>query len=219
MPDDFESLREIDEAIRGIHPHLTATDEVLFWREYTSGRDWSFGDANNFIGNLKKKPTSSEAVLRHKARAIRECSSYFSKAINPVWIREAIFVPVPCSKVAGHAEYDDRMTKVCNGIKVDNDHATVRELVYQSESLTASHTLQAGQRHTVQDLLDVYKIDEDLIDDAPTRIAVVDDVLTNGTHFRAMKTVLLQKWPNARVVGFFVARRIFPTVAPEDFEF
>jgi hypothetical protein len=45
---------------------------------------------------------------------------------------------------------------------------------------------------------------------APVRIGVVDDVLTLGAHFRAMKHVLQQRFPGVPVVGFFIARRVHP---------
>jgi hypothetical protein len=44
----------------------------------------------------------------------------------------------------------------------------------------------------------------------PQAIAVVDDVPTAGTHYRAMHTVLSQRPPRVPIAGVFVARRIFP---------
>jgi predicted amidohydrolase YtcJ len=69
--------------------------------------------------------------------------------------------------------------------------STLRELVFQSESLS------------VDDLLAVYRIDEKLVAPAPQNIGIVDDVLTNGTHFRAMKRILQNHFPGVPVVGFF----------------
>jgi hypothetical protein len=55
----------------------------------------------------------------------------------------------------------------------------------------------------------VYGIDEAKAAPAPQAIAVVDDVLTNGTHFRAMKAILKDRFPGVSVVGMFIARRVF----------
>jgi hypothetical protein len=34
-------------------------------------------------------------------------------------------------------------------------------------------------------------------------------MLTAGAHFRAMKTVLSARFPQSKIAGFFMARRIF----------
>jgi hypothetical protein len=52
--------------------------------------------------------------------------------------------------------------------------------------------------------------------EAVTAIAVVDDVLTAGVHYRAMHTVLSRRFPDVPIIGVFVARRVFPDPA-EDF--
>lgn len=103
-------LTRIDATIIGDHAKLTPADEVYFWREYTSGRDYTFGPGNDLVSNLKKKPSSSsQAELRHKRRVIDECSRFFRDALNPKWLDNAIFVPVPGSKAKDHPDYDDRM--------------------------------------------------------------------------------------------------------------
>ena len=116
-------------------------------------------------------------------------------------------MPIPCSKVEGDPDYDTRIEQICRGIGTSVD---VRRLVYQTASTTASHEAGDGERLTVQDLLNVYQINEALANPTPTSIGIVDDVLTAGTHFRAMKTVLSARFPDATIFGIFVARRVFP---------
>ncbi|MEX1366594.1 MAG: hypothetical protein AB1Z98_25945 [Nannocystaceae bacterium] len=41
-------------------------------------------------------------------------------------------------------------------------------------------------------------------------IVVFDDVLTTGSHFKAMQQVLTTAFPGVDVLGLFVARRVFP---------
>ena len=95
----------------------------------------------------------------------------------------------------------------------------VRELVIQSESTRANHEVGDGNRLTISELIDVYEINEDISEPTPSAIAIVDDVLTNGSHFRAMKQVLTDRYEFIPIVGVFVARRIFPELVPEDFGF
>jgi predicted amidophosphoribosyltransferase len=82
--------------------------------------------------------------------------------------------------------------------------ADVRELIVQTQTLSAYHA--GGVRNAVT-LAQYYRIDETLANPVPARIAVFDDLLTKGTHFRAAKRVLQQRFPNVSVFGFFIARR------------
>jgi predicted amidophosphoribosyltransferase len=188
---------------------LNADDECFFIYEYTSRKDYSYSATNNLISNLKKKPSlRGEYQYRYKTQAIQKCSADFGGAINKKWLETGTLVPVPPSKARSDPEYDDRVVRICNGISRPTPRPLdVRELVIQRTSLPAAHE---GQRPTVEDLLAVYQIDETKTQPAPTQIAIVDDVLTVGTHFRAMKTILSRRFPGIRVVGLFIARRVFP---------
>ena len=58
------------------------------------------------------------------------------------------------------------------------------------------------------EILDRYEVDEALTVPVPTSIAIVDDVLTTGAHFRAACAVLGARFPAAAVIGLFMARRV-----------
>lgn len=204
------NLTRIDATIMGDHSKLVANDECYFWREYTSGRNYAFGPGNDLISNLKKKPSrSSPAELGHKNRVIAECSAFFRSAIRADWLASATLVPIPGSKTADHVDYDDRMTRVIAGIR-PQPPLDIRNLVRLTTSLPASHECGPGERATVEELLENFQIDEALVDPTPQQIGVFDDVLTAGVHYRAVHTLLRARFPNARIVGFFVARRVFP---------
>jgi len=51
-------------------------------------------------------------------------------------------------------------------------------------------------------------VDESLLEPAPRVIAVVDDVLTTGAHFKAAQLLLSSRFPGVAVYGIFVARRV-----------
>lgn len=202
-------LSLIDDSSRGDHHHLTPTDTCLYLYEYTSGRNYSFSATNNLISNLKKKPSQSgQPGYHYKGRAIRAAAQALGQALNPEWLATATLVPVPGSKVAGHPDADDRMIQICRLLK--QPAADVRSLVVQGESTTASHEAGQGARVTVEELLELYSIDEAIAAPAPTSIAIVDDVLTAGTHFRAMHMILGERFPSVPIIGLFVARRVFP---------
>lgn len=189
------------------------TDKVYYLFEYTSGRNYTFGATNNLISNLKKKPSrKGQPDYKYKLQGMRECGRLLSEAINHSWLQSATLVPVQPSKAHDHPDYDDRMAKICNKIPADFS-LDVRELVVQTESTDAAH--ESHVRPSVEDLLEIYEIDEDLALPAPQRIAIIDDVLTAGTHYRAMHTVLAARFPNSQIVGMFIARRVFPENDPE----
>ena len=202
-------LSQIDESNLADHARLRADDTCYHLYEYTSGRNFAFSQTNSRIVNLKKKPSSSsQAELAYKNGAIASCATELRDALNPAWLDIATLIPVPGSKDGTHPDFDDRMTRVCRGIRPGLD---VRELVLQRASVATAHETTAGEeRVSVQGLLDVYEIQENLALPTPTSIGIVDDVLTAGTHYRAMHTVLAARFPNVPIIGIFIARRVFP---------
>ena len=147
-------------------------------------------------------------VWRHKENAIRLCSQAFGRAMDRNWLGSATLIPVPSSKAKSDPDYDDRILRILNGIslpfKVD-----VRELVIQDITLKASH-LSEQNRTSLDELIEAYAIDENIVTPVPTAIGVGDDVLVAGNHFKAMKIVLNERFPEVPVFGFFVVRRVFP---------
>jgi predicted amidophosphoribosyltransferase len=61
-----------------------------------------------------------------------------------------------------------------------------------------------------------YYIIEERSHPAPASIGVFDDILTTGSHFKAIQSILAQRFPNAPIVGIFLARRVPETDDPAD---
>ena len=80
-----------------------------------------------------------------------------------------------------------------------DQQADIRELIVQTESTTAAHAVVVG-RPGPGPIQDRYEIDEALTMPAPTSIAVVDDVLTTGAHFRAARAVLASRFSTAAAI-------------------
>jgi predicted amidophosphoribosyltransferase len=51
-------------------------------------------------------------------------------------------------------------------------------------------------------------IDKKLCQDQKQNIILVDDVITQGAHFKACKTLLQQEFPNSKIKGLFIARTV-----------
>jgi len=88
--------------------------------------------------------------------------------------------------------------------------------------MPAAHT--GADRPGVDELVRNYRINRqelERIRESKRRfIAVFDDLLTAGTHFKAMQKAILAEAPFILdVAGFFIARRVFPPavlIRPDD---
>ncbi len=202
-----DRFTRIDELTRPDHVWLTEDDACLFLGEYTAREGYAYSVTNNLIHNFKKSPDRrGRPEWRHKERAIERAAAAFRRALGdeppPLTL-----VPVPPSKARGDPLYDDRMTRMLQAIWPDQQ-ADIRELIVQTESTTAAHAVVVG-RPGPGPIQDRYEIDEALTTPAPTSIAIVDDVLTTGAHFRAARDVLAARFSTAAaIVGLFLARRV-----------
>lgn len=213
-------LSTIDDTLRSDHYQLNQADECYFLFEYTAQKNFAFSDTNSLISNIKKKPSrSSENGYHYKARCIQKASEYFRVTINLDWLKDATVVPMPSSKTPGHPDYDPRIRTICEGIEHGLD---VRDLLLTRADRLAAHECSPGSRPTVEDLEASFVINGEARNPAPERIALFDDVLTNGSHFRAASNVLNQTFPRVPIVGFFIARTVhegitFPSIDDLDF--
>jgi predicted amidophosphoribosyltransferase len=195
-------FQNIDDQNRDDHYYLTAEDDCLFLYEYTARMGYAHSETNQLISNLKKK--RGAGGYHWKADAIKKCSAAIGPGLNQKWLKDAVLIPVPPSKIKTDPNYDDRMVQVCRGVTPTPDF---REIVYQISSTPAAH--ETDDRPSPDEIAANYAINEALCQNMPRYIGVVDDVLTAGAHFKAMQKVLGARFPNRKVVGLFIARRIF----------
>jgi predicted amidophosphoribosyltransferase len=197
-------FRKVDETTRQDHYYLQPDDECYFLYEYTAHAGWQHA-TNQLIFNLKKK--LGAGGYHYKAPAIARCAAEFTPAINDAWLASAAFVPVPPSKAKGDPLYDDRMVQVCRKLNAPKG-VNVREVI---EQITSTDSVHEGNRLSPQQLKANYRFNDQLAAGMSKNVAVVDDLLTTGSHFRAVKEMILERIPDARVAGFFVARRAIPS--------
>jgi predicted amidophosphoribosyltransferase len=201
-------LTRVDELILEQHGSLTVDDECYFLREYTRGGGFQASETNQLIANLKKSvERRDQRDYRYKEQAIEVAGRELRASLRENWLRTATLVPIPPSANRDDPLYDDRIIRVIRaltrGLEVD-----VRELIVQRESIVPAH-LRGDYRPRVPEIFENYEIDESIADPAPTRIGLFDDILTAGSHFRAAKLLLQQRFGEIPVVGIFIARRIF----------
>ena len=200
-------LTKVD-ALAPDHWHLEGSDECYFLGEYTAGEGYQFSPTNQLIFNLKKSPDRrGRAEWHYKEQAIREVARALRAAIKQEYLDTITFVPIPPSKVKADRLYDDRMTRVLEAIRPEPP-LDIRELIVQTASTQAAHDSQ--NRPSPQDIEALYEVDVALIHPPRDLIFIVDDVLTTGAHFQAVKSLLASEFPQTPVAGIFAARRVLP---------
>ena len=81
----------------------------------------------------------------------------------------------------------------------------IRELIIQTESSVPVH-LEGVRDPSI--IMNNYNVDENMDGSNPDIIAIVDDTLVSGAHFKAAKWVLSYKFPRAKIFGLFIARSV-----------
>jgi len=203
-------LTQIDELHLADFAHLRADDDCYYLGEYTVRQGYEFSPTNNLVINLKKSPKyKNTSAWKYKLQAISTCANAFLDGLRHEWLSSATLVPIPPSKTKSHADYDDRILQL---LRVLEDSAPVRcdvrELITQRRSYDPAHA-SSGDRIGPAELRQIYRLTPALLEPPPPQVAVVDDVLTTGAHFRAAKDLLLEKWPGIAVSGLFVARAVW----------
>jgi hypothetical protein len=200
-------LTKIDELTRGDHTFLEPGDECLFFGEYTARKRWSFSETNKLVLNFKKPvERRGRPEWRYKIQAINEVARAFSFNIGNAF-GSITLVPVPPSKVRTDPAYDDRMMHMLRALRAPAGMTPdVRELVVQNQPMPAAH--DSANRPPPTEWEKVYAIDESRAQPIPTWIGIIDDLLVTGCRFRAMSNILRKRFPEVRITGLFIARRV-----------
>lgn len=200
-------LTKIDELTRGDHSFLDAGDECLFFGEYTARKGWSYSATNKLILNFKKPvERRGRPEWRYKTQAINEVARAFSSNIGNAF-SSITLVPVPPSKLRIDPAYDDRMMDMLRALRAPSGMTSdVRELVIQTGPMPAAHG--SVTRPPPSEWEKVYAIDEAQAQSVPAWIGIIDDLLVTGCRFRALSNVLRRRFPEARITGLFIARRV-----------
>lgn len=198
---------KIDDALRAEHSYLAQDDECYFLGEYHPRAGFKAGVINDMISNFKKSVEKRDRPeYRFKEAAILNASQMLRGAVGPNALGTCTFIPIPPSKAAYHPLYDDRMLRV---LLAGHPPLDARPLLVMRESTRAHHDYAEGERRPTPDGLRQLLIVDEAYMAVPLRptVFLFDDVITNGTHFKACKQILLERIPDIRVIGLFIGRR------------
>lgn len=186
---------------------LNTTDQIRYWRTYTPKENYHFSETNRLIQNFKISPQEKHRLI-HKKAAIEQIAHEFMQLIPDQVYQNFTFVPIPPSKPLNHPEYDDRLIQVLKQVQKEKNNLDFRMLITQQQSTSAAHTMPLGQRLNIQQLYELYTFNKP--DPPPMqKIVIFDDVLTKGTHFKAMQKIINQHYPQVPTIGLFIALSIY----------
>jgi hypothetical protein len=212
---DDTSLRKtpqrIDELTRGDHPRLLPDDVIFYFGDYTARAGYDHSACNQLVFNIKKPMSYRESgQWYYKTKAIEDCAKLVASTVMNS-LGQLTFVPIPPSKVKYDAGYDNRIVQMMSQVvSASGERAQILELVTQKVSRDAAH--ETGVRPTVDDLKANYELDASLLSQVRQNLIIVDDVLTNGTSFRAMSDTIKLALPEHSIFGLFIARTVHPPI-------
>jgi hypothetical protein len=208
LPAIPQKLWQIDETTVGQHFLLDAADICFYVWEYTRRGGFTASPTNSLISNLKKKPSRiarNPPEGRYKEQAIEYSANALRALIKRAWIEtQGTLVPIPCSKIAGHPDHDDRLARVLHQAFAGYA-ADIRPLIEQTQNTEADH--ERSERQRFEELLELTRINEEVAH-APraNRILLFDDVVNSGKHFKVAQQLLAQRFPGATILAVFLAR-------------
>lgn len=189
---------------------LETHDICHYFGEYTSGGGYRCSDTNQWIHNLKKRPTSPGKQLHWKERAIEYWANVLSELISAQNAAKSFtFITIPGSKPIGHPDFDPRVQRVLERWAHGTAGIDIRPLLRQTQERPAQH--EDGDRRTPEQLRATMTVDGgQLINPLKPNIVIVDDVLTMGASYKAAQS-LVAPLPGVRsVAGLFLARTVWP---------
>ena len=204
--------RLIGDIERTDHYHLQPDDRCLFFGEYTSRRGFDHGETNQLIANLQKPVSrAGRPDYRYKEEAIARIAAAIRGASGKAVRGEVVLIPAPPSKPRGHPDYDDRLERIARKVSATADGRCLLETVEAREQAK-----RAEHHPTIDALAASMRVVAELLDPKPAAVVLLDDVITNGTTFKAAQRLLRPHLGEVKLVGLFVARRVFPPILADD---
>jgi hypothetical protein len=201
-------LKRVDELLIWHHPFLQKDDEVYYLGEYTNGKLADHSPVNELILNYKKElKWKGKSGWIYKENAIKTVAEWFRCSIFHTdgfaeRLKNSLLSPVPPHKTKDDPDFDNRNLKM---LQYFNPTGNIYEIVVQKNSREALHK---SKNRDVNELMDNYFINHPNQNSKFNEIWIFDDILRNGTHFRAIKNLLKDSYVNVKIVGFFIARSV-----------
>lgn len=183
--------------------HIKEDDFCIYAREYIGGRrGYSAGETNSLILNFKKSPNKMYTnEWNHRKRAVEKFKTEIEFLVkqNVPWTMTAI----PSSKQKNDPEYNNRFEDLFSKLKISRPKINIEWPVEIKTTAAASH--HRGEDRDPVIIQNNY-FWKGFSKKAPKVLIIVDDILTTGSHFRAMSDFLRKNGYEGKIVGVFWAK-------------
>lgn len=190
-----------------LHFDLEESDDCYYLRDYVSGEGFQGGKTNSLIINFKKSVEhKGKDHYQYKESAIKQIVEELVLALRENKnLDKMIFCPIPPSKQMSDPLYDDRLSKV---LKMVSEHIpiTFDEMLETISSHPAQHI--SATRLSKTELKGKIGLTSHSVDPTGKVVVLVDDVISNGRHFKVCSEIIKDRFPGTRVIGLFIARRV-----------
>ncbi|CAI9673399.1 hypothetical protein [Elizabethkingia anophelis] len=212
----MKSLIKLDELTFHYHSYLVKDNDDCFYFYDDYLPSVYDNPTNSLIANYKKKINVQPYLMRYKDEAIKKVANMIRYNFENV-VNNYTLIPIPPSKQSDHEEYDDRNTKTLKLAFGNKQNIEIKEYIITSLSHDSFHN-SSTDRKSPDELYEHLDVDER---EKPTNkdIILFDDLLTTGCHFKACQKLILEKIPEAKVRGLFIARRKINEAVDDFFDF
>lgn len=197
-------IQKIDTQNLSRTSELSCDDECYFLGDYVSGNYQH--DMTSFILDFKSKPDHFR--YGNKNRAMQQLAKFLASSN----IDNYTVVPVPPSKSKSNPDYDDRLIRTLEYVgAMKGAPLDVQELILQNQSYEASHDCYRlrKNRPDSSELITRYSLQNVPSSELKDTIMIFDDVITKGSHFKAIQRLLAARYPEKKIIGLFIAQTYF----------
>lgn len=208
----WNKLPKKTEGQRQPHPYIKNSDICYYAREYNTG-DKNF-KSNQLIYNFKRLPQfapkgesisdlrDKEEALKNnniRKKAIKQISEEIAELLKP----DSIYTitALPSSKIKTDPKYDHRFENLFKELLKLRPHLKIEEPVENKKTLSDTRN---------PDHIKSNYIWRGWKKNAPEGIFIIDDVLTTGSHFRALSDFLKENRYKGKIIGLFLAKTYNP---------
>jgi hypothetical protein len=188
-------------AVQDPPAYLDDADVCYYAREYVSHGGWSASEANQLISNFKKKPnTKGTYQWAHREAAVSQIARELAAGLA----KDLCIAAIPTSKTSDDPEYDHRFEDLFTELRRLRPDLHIEAPIACRESHQSVHTGGARHPDLIYDLLEWRGFVN-----VPSKVCLIDDLLTTGGHFKACQRLILEHHPSMQVNGIFLAKCIW----------